>query len=300
MDLTIKKKKIDASVDISRVMNADNYPPQKHITRDLMVFLEFQGKERGTNRVPVVPQVCTDRGSMHVGVIVTLIDILGALLTARAVSPDWFATSNLFVHTTGRAKSGVVAANGSVMRAGRTAVVVEVDILEEGENSGPVTSIGMAMMTFSRLPRRKETLEFKVDDDSTEAFRFGIDGSGLTRHYLDEIGLNVLDEGAGVVELDMSDYIRNSLHSINGGMVATLADVAGQHAARIATGKPLITTDLEVHYIEQGKIGPFRTRARVLRTTGETALTRVEVIDTGADDRLITVAMNTATLDGKA
>jgi acyl-coenzyme A thioesterase PaaI-like protein len=73
--------------------------------------------------------------------------------------------------------------------------------------------------------------------------------------------------------------------------------VAGQHAARTATGKPLITRDLLIHFISQGKVGPFRTKAEVLRIKDNTALTRVAVIDSGADDRLVTVAMNTATLD---
>jgi len=284
----------------SKIMNADNYPPQKHITRDLMVFLEFQGNRHGTNRVPVVPEICTDQGSMHVGVIVMLVDILGGLLTARAVYPDWFATANLFMHTTGRASSGIVAATGSVMRSGRTTVVIEVDIREEtGNSTRASTSIGSAMMTFSRLPRREDTLEFRVDEDSNESFHFSIDGSGLSRHYLDQVGLHVIDEAAGAVELNMSDYIRNSLYSINGGMVATMADVAGQYAARKATGKPLLTTDLEVHYLEQGKVGPFRTKTMVLRTTEDTALTRIEVIDRGADDRLMAVVMNTATLDDR-
>ena len=282
-------------------MNADNYPPQRHITRDLMIFLEFQGNRQGTNRVPVVPEICTDQGTMHVGVIVMLVDILGGLLTARAIYPDWFATANLFMHTTGRASSGVVVATGLVIRSGRTTVVIEVDICKEaGDSTGSSTSIGSAIMTFSRLPRREDTLKFKVDEDSNEAFHFSMDGSGLSQHYLDEVGLHILDEGAGVVELNMSDYIRNSLYSINGGMVATLADIAGQYAARKATGKPLITTDLEVHYLEQGKAGPFQTKTTVLRKTEDTALTRVEVIDRGADDRLMAVIMNTLILDDSA
>jgi acyl-coenzyme A thioesterase PaaI-like protein len=80
-------------------------------------------------------------------------------------------------------------------------------------------------------------------------------------------------------------------------MVAVLGDAAGQLAARAAAGKPFITSDLLIHYLSQGKLGPFITRARVLRLTEDTALTRVEVTDRGANDRLITVVMNTATLD---
>jgi acyl-coenzyme A thioesterase PaaI-like protein len=66
----------------------------------------------------------------------------------------------------------------------------------------------------------------------------------------------------------------------------------------VATGKRLVTSDLTVHFLSQAKAGPFRTRAEVLRTTEDTALTRVEVLDGGSDDRVITVMMNTATLEG--
>jgi acyl-coenzyme A thioesterase PaaI-like protein len=82
-------------------------------------------------------------------------------------------------------------------------------------------------------------------------------------------------------------------------MIAILADVAGEVAARSAAGKPLTTSDLAIHYLSQGKRGPFRTRTRVLRTTDDTALTRVEVVDRGMEDRLIAVVMNTAVLPSK-
>ena len=56
----------------------------------------------------------------------------------------------------------------------------------------------------------------------------------------------------------------------------------------------MVSKDLAIQYLSQGKKGPFRTRTRVLRTTGDTALTRVEVIDRGMEDRLIALVMNTA------
>jgi len=106
-----------------------------------------------------------------------------------------------------------------------------------------------------------------------------------------------VDEVAGVVELEMSDYVLNSFRALQGGAVALLADVAGEQVARACSGNALATSDLAIHYLAQGKVGPFRTRVTVVRTISDTTLTRVEVIDTGADDRLLAIAMNTATLD---
>ena len=275
----------------------DGYPPQRHMIRDLRVSLEFQGKSRSTIRAPVVQEVCTDHGAMHVGVMATLVDIIGGALSIRAVYPDWAATADLWIHTSRRATSGMVEAAGSVLKAGRTTVVAEVEIREEAPNSShQKRSIGSAMMTFSRLSRRQDTPELEMDERSAETFHFAIDGSGLNQPYLDEVGVRVLDKAGGVIEVTMSNYIRNSFGSLQGGIVAILGDVAGQQAARALTGKPLITSDLAIHYLSQGKVGPFRTKATVLRTTGDTALTRVEVIDRGSDDCLTALVMNTATL----
>ncbi|UCC59886.1 MAG: PaaI family thioesterase [Dehalococcoidia bacterium] len=274
---------------------AVGYPPQRHILRDLQISLEFPRKRRGRVSAPVVPAICTEHGGVHVGIVATLVDVLGGGLVVRSIYPDWLATSNLSVYTRRPVTSGFVTARGSVLRTGRTTVVVEVDIFHETSDSAMLAeSMGSATMTFSRLPRRKTTME--IPNESPGKIVFGTEGSGLSRSFLDEIGLQVVDSVAGVLELEMSAYVRNSFHALQGGVVALLTDVAGQQAASVAAGKPMTTRDLTINYLAQGKIGPIRTKASVIRTTTDTALTRVEVIDTGANNRLLTVGMNTAML----
>ncbi len=277
---------------------ADEYPPHNHILRDLRVCLEFQSKERAVIRAPVVPEICRKDGTLQVGAVATLIDVLGGALTVRAVHPDWIATASLSVHMTGRPSSETVAAAGEVIRAGRTMAIIDADIREETEEdpAASVRSIGKAMMTFSRLPRREDTPALNLEVDGPERFDFATDGSGLDRSYRDAAGVRVLDEKAGVAEIEMKHYVRNSFGALQGGMIAVLADVAGEIAARSATGKAVTTNDLAIQYLSQGKRGPFRTRTRVLRTTHDTALTRVEVVDGGIEDRVIAVVMNTAVL----
>jgi len=278
---------------------ADGYPPEHHMLRDLALSVLLREKGRATVRVPVVPELASDHGTVPVGLMATLVDVLGGALAITAVYPDWIATADLLIHTTGRATSGTVVGDGCVLRTGRTTVVIEVDMHEDaGEDGQQPRPLGSALMTFSRLLRRKDTLELEIGEFSSQSFGFAIEGSGLTRSYLDEFGVRVIDEATGQLAVDMCDYLRNSFNALQGGMLAILGDVAGQHAARAATGKPLMTSDLTVHFLSQAKVGPFRTRAEVLRTTKDTALTRVEVLDGGSDDRVTTVMMNTATLDG--
>lgn len=278
-------------------MSADAYPPRNHMLRDLNIVLEYKGKESSTARAPVVPAVCNDRGAMQVGVLAAMIDLLGGILAARVVYPDWIATADLLICSTQRARTGEVTAVGSVVRAGRAAVVIEADILAgTKESDSTATSIGSAVATFSRLPRRDDNLDIGRDDGSHQVLAFGADDPGLSQHLLDKAGLRVLDEAAGAVELNMCEYVRNSFRALQGGMVALMADVAGQYAARAVAGKPVTTADLAIHYLSQGKAGPFYTRTKVLRMTGDSVLTRVEILDRGADDLLMTVAINTATV----
>lgn len=277
---------------------ADGYPPPHHMLRDLQVSMELRDNGPSTITAPVVPELCTDRGGIQVGIIATLVDILGGALSIRAVHPDWAATADLTVHTTGRATSERVSAVGSFIRAGSTMMVVELDIREDaGPAFGQWTSIGCGLISFSRLPRREDTIKADFGSEATNTYKFAIEGSGLNRTYLEEIGTRVLDEAGGVVELPMSDYVRNSFGALQGGIVPILADVSGQYAARAVTGRPMITSDLGIHYLSQGKTGPFRTVTRVIRVTDETVLTRIEVIDTGAGDRILGLAMNTSILD---
>lgn len=272
-----------------------DYPPLRHMLRDLMISVQFEEKTRCVARAPVVPQICTDRGGVHAGVVATLVDLLGASLAIRAIYPDWIATAGLSIYMNRPAISGTVVASGTVVRAGQSVNVIDVDISEELDNSAsPRKSIGCAIMTYSRLPRRNDTIE--VEADSVDGITFAVHGSGLSRRYLDEVGLKIQNDTAGIVEIKMTDYVRNSFGALQGGIVALLADIAGQSAARAATGQPLITKDLTLHYLSQGKVGPFVTRARILRKTGDTALTRVEVVDRGAGDRLMMLGLNTATL----
>lgn len=276
-------------------MTADAYPPRDHILRDLNILLEYNGRGSSTARIPVVPAVCNDRGSVQVGVLAALVDLLGGIMAAKVVYPDWIATADLSLFSTQRATTGEVTASGSVVRAGRAAVVIEAEILAATTQPGaPAASIGSAVATFSRLPRREGNLDIGRDDGSQQTVAFRAEGPRSSQHVLEKAGLRVLDEAAGVVELEMTEYVRNSFRALQGGIVALMADTAGQCAARAIAHKPMVTIDLIIHYLSQGKAGPFRTTTKVLRMTGDSVLTRVELVDGGADNLLMAVAVSTA------
>jgi len=107
----------------------------------------------------------------------------------------------------------------------------------------------------------------------------------------DRLRLDVVDARRGVVEMPHHDYARNSFGTINGGVVGLLCDAAARYVGQSHVGGPVTTHGLEIHYLEQTRIGPARTRARLLRADDHGATARVEVIDAGADDTLLAIGV---------
>ena len=78
--------------------------------------------------MPVVPEICGEDGSVRAGALTTLVDVIGGGLAASTAHPNWIATADLTLHLTAAATEGVVEARARVLRAGRTTVVLEVDL----------------------------------------------------------------------------------------------------------------------------------------------------------------------------
>jgi uncharacterized protein (TIGR00369 family) len=273
------------------------YPPKAHLLRDLRLSLTFQDPECATVRAPVIPEVCSDSGSIHVGVLATLTDVLGGFLAMETFSPDWMATANLSIHSTGRMSSGIVSATGRVLRSGRSTATVSAEIFSDDGAAVQATGlVGCAMITYSKIEGLRAGPGAGLDKTRQVDFQWPGGGSGMERHVIDQTGLQFLGEKPGGLVLNMTEYIRNSFGSLQGGMIAMMADIAGQSAARAASGCRMTTVDLILHYLSPGRFGPFTTEVQVLRSNRVSALSRVEVKDAGDDDRIIAVAMNTAAL----
>ena len=208
----------------------------------------------------------------------TLVDVLGGILSVRALHPDWMATASLSMHTSGSVEKGWISATGRVIRTGRTMTVIQVDIYGQ-ENAAETEQVqaGTALMTFSRLPVKGKTVLNEPQSYTDQTVDFGLPGSGFDRPILEKAGVRIVDEQRGIVTMDLTPYVRNSIHCLQGGMVATLAEVAGQRAAGTSLGEPVHTRDLVLHYLALGRVGPIETRTQVIRHDRCGVLTRVEI-----------------------
>jgi acyl-coenzyme A thioesterase PaaI-like protein len=101
----------------------------------------------------------------------------------------------------------------------------------------------------------------------------------------------VIDAGTGAVELPVADYVRNSIGALQGGAVVALVDAAAESVAAARMGAGITTQDLQLHFLALGRIGPIRTRTRWLAGSSHEARLRVELVDTGQEDRLVAVSV---------
>ena len=266
------------------------YPPDHHLLRELRFSFDHDADGRRSRAwMPVVSQLCTDLGHARAGALATLVDVIGGGLAASAATPGWIATADLTLHLVGAARPGaVVEARAEVLRAGRTTVVIEVARGDEHERS-----VGIATMSVAVLPRRDTNPEIERMRDSPSTM--ATEHSRLERPLLDELGVRVRDAGRGVIEVPVIDGSRNSMGAMQGGIVATAAEVAAETALRAATNEPLVVTDLQVTYLGFGRLGPVRTAVDVLGTGKGHGSARVELVDAGAESRQMSVVHAVAT-----
>src|SRR5262249_14106978 len=146
---------------------------------------------------------------------------------------------------------------GTPLRAGSTQVVLDAAVDDGDRAAGPCA---VASMTFTRIPRRNNTMPFVEPDEQTK-FAFADESSGLCAPFADQLGCRVIDARAGIVELPVTDYARNSVGALQGGAVVALVDAAAEAVAAARMGEGIATQDLELHFLALGRVGPIRSRA---------------------------------------
>lgn len=278
----------------------EEYPPARHLLRDLRLEIERHGGETAVT-APVVAEIQTDQGGVRAGALGIAIDTFGGRVAIEAAAPDWCVTSDMHVHLLRPLTRGRLRVTGRALRAGRTQLVIEAEIRQardSGQAIGPDETdwaeeaplAAVATMTFTRLVRREDTPTYEPEE--TDRVVFAVEASRLDAPLLERLGVREIE--AGTLELPLTPWVQNSLGALQGGALVTLVEAAAESRARAALGRPVVTTDFSVHYLALGRIGPLRARAEILRQTPERATLRVAVFDRGQDERLVATATATA------
>lgn len=113
------------------------------------------------------------------------------------------------------------------------------------------------------------------------------------RELFDQLGLHEVPSADGTLTLEMpvDERVVNTSGGLQGGLIATMADVAaGQLAARSTQfGNGIATTDLFIRYLRPIKVGPARAVASILRTGRRSVVAQVDIYR-GDDDQLAATA----------
>jgi uncharacterized protein (TIGR00369 family) len=272
--------------------------PIGHFLGDLGLESEVLAPGRAVVRMRVCPEVTAADGGVRAGVLATMVDVVGGVAALRLVGPDWLATADLTLQVVRPLTGPVVEARGTVVRKGRTTLVLEAgvfDVAAGGSPTGPDRDPGpgaWATMTFAILPGRSPTSTVDVPDGLSD--RWSLSGPGFDRPIVDALSISVTDESVGAVSMPVSGYLHNSFGAVQGGVMALLGEAAGAAAlgaaGAVSRTEPVVN-DLRLTYLALGRVGPIVSRTSVLEAPGEgwggSAL--VELLDRGAGDRLTTL-----------
>lgn len=104
-----------------------------------------------------------------------------------------------------------------------------------------------------------------------------------------------------IVELDNRPDLTNVRGALQGGLVATLIDIAaGRLAGRnVEAGQDVTTADMNVHYLAPVIEGPARAVATIVRAGKRLIVTAVDVTDAGRDRLAARATLTFAVLEAR-
>lgn len=228
----------------------------------------------------------TARSGMKAGAIVAVVDSALAYVAMRAIEDGWVATLDLSYASVDDLTTGPLVVSARLLRAGSAIVTTTCDVFD-GEATDTCTRlVGSATGTFRRLPATAANgagNQFDRGPTSGVRHRLSKTDDGFDRPLADAIGAVELEPG--VLRIEKSAYVANSIGTINGGATAVFVGAAAESAAGGGAA-----ADLLIRYTGQVREGPAQSRCTVVRRSVEQTVVEVEVLDTSNKGRLIALA----------
>ena len=120
-------------------------------------------------------------------------------------------------------------------------------------------------------------------------------------HLLGQMGMRdvVETDERLIIEMDNRPDLTNIRGALQGGLVATLIDIAaGRLAGRhVGPHQDVTTADMNVHFLAPVVAGPARAEATVVRAGKRLIVTAVDVTDVGRDRLAARSTLSFAVLD---
>ena len=225
-------------------------------------------------------------GVIRLSVLAFIVDV-SAGVTLDTDPDAWTFTTDLSLHMQAIPAPKKVTATTTILRRGRRSAHGLVEVVDERQSLVAAGAIG-----FAHVPRKPDDPAKPVVSPEMLAERF-TGRERLTSPLRDEAGIVPLDPANGVVEIAVRPEVCNPAGTLQGAMVALVAESATEDLVGSLTGEPVVVSELDIRYLGQANVGPVRTRSRLLGTRPDDPV-EVRLIDT-ATDRLATLVYARAT-----
>ena len=241
-----------------------------------LLGLEVEQSDSGDVRgwMPVNAHTASPDGMPRLATVAMLVDALGGMRSITASDPDWAFTADMSIHLLPAGPTDLLQADLHVRRRGRRTLVIEAELLADGERPA-----GSALLTFAVVPRPEHLVNIVID--MTPGRRLMSRNSAhetLTSDYLEELDLRA--EAPGRVSIELRPVVSNTVGALHGAIHASLIDEASASLARSQFGCDALTTDMHLAYLELGRIGPITATATAIGGVADGRLTAsVEVRD---------------------
>ncbi|MDZ7675508.1 MAG: hypothetical protein U5K30_10625 [Acidimicrobiales bacterium] len=214
-------------------------------------------------------------GVLRTSVLAYLVDALAGIPVDIGID-DWMLTTDLSIRSVPEPAPPRVVGRSSVLRRGRRS---SASLVELTADDG--TTWGTGAAGFARVTR-------KPDDPPKPMVTLELIAEGLRADTrLDDplreaAGIRTVDARDGVVEMEIGPLVQNPAGTLQGAMVALVAEAAAEDLVTTRTGTPVVVTDLDIRYLARTGAGPIRSRARPI-SDGPDAAIEVVLVDTSTD-----------------
>ncbi len=212
-------------------------------------------------------------GVLRLSVMSFLVDV-SAGVTLDTDPDSWTFTTDLSLRMPVSPAPGKVSASSTILRQGRRSAHALVEVVDDRERLVAAGAIG-----FAHVPRKPhDPPKPKVSPQLMADHFTGLER--LSSPLRDEAGIIAIDRARGVVEIAVRPEVCNPAGTLQGAMVALVAESAAEDLIGSMAAKPVVITELDIRYLAQATVGPVRTESRLLGT-GLDDPVEVRLTDTG-------------------
>jgi uncharacterized protein (TIGR00369 family) len=235
--------------------------------------------------VPLAAHLRGATDGARAGALAAMVDNVGGLAAGLAALPDgWVVSTNLTTRVASLEHVGPLRLRGEILLRGRASVVDRVQVFDDGAGGARVAE---GVLTSAVL------IPDGGPPDFARPVGMAPDSYADAPPFAEWLDVHRSANGDGALELDLREELRNPWGIMHGAVVSAFVDLAAVDAVTGTSGAPAAAADITLHFLAPGRIGPVAARTTVLGERPDGVVVRVEVVDRGAHDRRMAVAVTT-------